>query len=43
MIGKSETRSGSQIIFITFFSLGFAMCFASLSKLWKNAVPKPFC
>jgi hypothetical protein len=43
MIGKSETRSGSQIIFITFFSLGFAIHFASLSKLWKNAVPKPFC
>jgi hypothetical protein len=43
MIGKSETRSNSQIIFITLFSLGFAMRFARLGKLWKNAVPKPFC
>jgi hypothetical protein len=43
MIGKSDTRSSSQIIIITLFSLGFAMRFASLSKLWENAVPKPFC
>jgi hypothetical protein len=43
MIGKSETRNSSQIMFITLFSLGFAMLFASLSELCKNAVQKPFC
>jgi hypothetical protein len=45
MIGQSETGSTSQIIFITLLwqVLGFVVPFTSLSKLCKNAGPKPFC
>jgi len=45
MIGKSETGSSSQILFITLVwqVLGFAVPFTNLSRLCKNAGPKPFC
>jgi hypothetical protein len=44
MIGLSETENSSHITFITLLwqMLGFVVAFTRLSKVCKNAGPKPF-